>query len=441
MNDRDLVDYTKSLDCIHCGLCLNTCPTYRLTGAESSSPRGRVHLMRSVAEGTLVVDEEFTEEMDFCLLCRHCESVCPSGVRFGELMEHTRAGLESRRRRSVGSRLARWIGFRVILPHRFVLRTAAAVARAAQATGALAVAARVGGERGRALARAPRVPPGEERELLPASTAPDGPRAGVVGVLQGCVMPELLGRVNRATVEVLAAVGYESRVPPAHVCCGSLHAHNGDLAGARDLARRTIADFERALADAPESVVVVNSAGCGSHMKEYGHLLAQDPAWAERARRFAARVKDVSEFLASPANRGRLESRLQAARSAETTTGACRATWDDPCHLCHGQRIRREPRTLLDMVPALERVEMADAEACCGSAGIYSLSRPTDAAAVLEPKLESLRASGARLLVTGNPGCHLQWDAGVRAAGLDVRVAHVVEVLAEALRGESSSPS
>lgn len=253
-------------------------------------------------------------------------------------------------------------------------------------------------------------------------------------------MPELLGRVNRATVDVLAAVGFESRVPPAHVCCGSLHAHNGDLAGARDLARRTIAEFERALSDAPEAVVVVNSAGCGSHMKEYGHLLAQDPAWAERARRFAARVKDVSEFLASPANRERLESRIRAAGSTANTTESCRATWDDPCHLCHGQRIRREPRTLLDMVPALERVEMSDAEACCGSAGIYSLARPTDAAAVLEPKLDSLRASGARLLVTGNPGCHLQWDAGVRAAGMDVRVAHVVEVLAEALRGESSSP-
>jgi glycolate oxidase iron-sulfur subunit len=433
MDAQTLVDYAKSLDCVHCGLCLNTCPTYRLTGAEPSSPRGRIHLMRAVAEGHIEADDDYAEELDFCLLCRNCESVCPSGVQFGAMMEHARGALSKTGRRTLGARLARWIGFRVLLPHRFALRSAAALGRLAQTTGLLKLAAKLGGKRAKPMLDAPSIPPRMERRRLPAVTPASGEPRGIVMVLEGCVMPELFGRVNRATVEVLSAAGYESRVPRAHVCCGSLHAHNGDLGGARELAMRTIELFET---DAP---IVVNSAGCSSHMKEYAHLFQDDLIWKERATRFSSRVRDFSEFFASREAREGLTRALAHAKAGpklgpELGAELGRVTYDDPCHLCHGQKIRREPRALLALVPGLVRVEMPDSESCCGSAGIYSLLRPADSAAVLEPKLRSLRASGARTLVTANPGCQLQWETGVKRAGLDVRVVHVAEVLARAVR-------
>jgi glycolate oxidase iron-sulfur subunit len=430
MDARSIVDYAKSLDCIHCGLCLNTCPTYRLSGAESSSPRGRIHLMRALHEGRIEADAEFLEEMDFCLLCRHCESVCPSGVRFGAMMETTRAGLDDRKARPLAERFARWIGFRVILPHRFALRAAASIGRTMQQSGALKLFARVLGSRGRLLLDAPEVPPLEERARLPEATPARGKSRGTVAVLEGCVMPDLFGRVNRATVETLSAAGFDVRCDRAHVCCGSLHAHNGDRDGARSLALATIESFERMSAAHGEPLAfVVNSAGCSAHMKEYAHLFAGEPELEERARNFSARVRDFTEFLAMPVARPGLDAALSRASDALGVV-----TYDDPCHLCHGQSIRKQPRELLAAVPGLKRVEMKDSESCCGSAGIYSILRPADSTAVLAPKLESLRKSGARTLVTANPGCHLQWAAGVKRAGLDVRVVHIAEILADATR-------
>jgi len=424
---RALVDYAGSLDCVHCGLCLNSCPTYRLTGAESSSPRGRVHLMRSVAEGELPPDAGYAEELDFCLLCRHCESVCPSGVRFGALMEHARSALEPARRRGLGSRLARFVGFRVLLPRPALLSLAATLGRFTQRTGLLRAVARLLGARGRSLAAMPAIPPGSERRRPPPSTPAIGAPHGAVLVLEGCVMPELHGRVQRSTARVLAHAGYEVRRCDERFCCGSLHAHNGDLAGARALGRRAIEAYERAGADLP---VVVDSAGCGAHMKEWGQLFAGDEAWDARARACAARVVDFSEALSREPARARL---AQALARGPGAPGLGTVAYDDPCHLCHAQGIRREPRALLDLVPGIARVEMRDAEACCGSAGIYALARPEDSAAVLAPKLESLRASGARTLVTANPGCHVQWESGVAREGLAVRVVHLAEALDAAL--------
>ena len=418
----ELVDYARSLDCIHCGLCLHTCPTYQLTGAEPSSPRGRIHLMRAVAEGRLAADEDFRDEMEFCLVCRHCESVCPAGVQFGAMMEFTRDRLVARGRLPWRVRLLRWLGFARVLPSRRWLSFVAGVTRLAQRSGLLARAASLLGERGAALAALPAFPPRAERralsELTPAETSPARER---VALLEGCVMPELFGRVNRATVRTLAAAGAEVRCARGHVCCGALHAHNGDLAGARALARTTIAAFEP-LAGA----LVVNSAGCGAHMKEYGRLLAEDAAYAGRAERLAARVVDYTEFLAAP-------ERLSLLRGRLGELGALRVTWDDPCHLCHGQGIRAPGRALVDAIPGLQRVEMPHAESCCGSAGIYSLLRPADSRAVLEPKLDELDASGARLLVTANPGCQMQWTSGVERRGSSVEVLHVAELLARSL--------
>ena len=404
MDAKSLVDYAASLDCIHCGLCVSSCPTWKLTGVESSSPRGRVHLMRAVAEGELAPDADYVEEMEFCLLCRHCESVCPSGVRFGAMMETARDAITREVGRPLGARILRRLGFRVLLFHPALLRASAALLRFAQA---LRLAPK----------RAPAVPPASERRPLPERTAASTASRGTVSVLEGCVMPLLYGRVNRATVAVLARAGFDVLSPSGQSCCGSLHAHNGDLEGARILARRTIAAFE---GDA--GPVVVNSAGCSAHMKDYGHLLADDPAWRERAGTFASRVRDFSEFLAG---------KIEFARRAERGTVA----YDDPCHLCHAQKVRSQPRKLLDAVPGLVRVEMRDSEACCGSAGIYSVARPAASAAILDPKIAAFLETGARTLVTANPGCQMQWQAGFARAGVDARVAHIAEILDEASRG------
>ena len=408
MEPQTLIDYTRSLDCIHCGLCLRTCPTYQLTGAEPSSPRGRIHLMRAVAEGDIEPDATFAEEMDFCLLCRHCESVCPSGVEYGALMEHTRAGLAPK---TLTGRIVKGLGFK-LLESRLSLRLMAGALRLLQLTRLDQLLAPLLGERGSALSKLPPVGPAHARRLLPQ----ESPAAGAqpVAFLEGCVMPELLGEVNRATVRVLNDAGHAVSVPSAQpTCCGSLHAHNGELERARALARETIAAFEAS----GEVPIVTNSAGCGSHMKEYANLFPEEPEWRERAERFSARVRDLSEVLSPQV------SPAESSRSVQEPI-----TYDDPCHLCHGQGVRGEPRALLDAT-GLERVELQESESCCGSAGIYSALRPKDAERILEGKLEALRSSGARTLVTANPGCQLQWQAGVKGAGLEVEVLHLAELL------------
>jgi len=281
------------------------------------------------------------------------------------------------------------------------------------------------GKSARAAAQATRVPPAAARRRLPQYTPADDQQAEVF-VLEGCVMPELFGDVNRATVAVLARLGTACHVRSEHVCCGALHAHNGDLENARELARETIAAFE----SDPTREVVVNSAGCGAHMKEYGRLLADDAEWSERARRFAERVVDFSEYCARPATLERL-----SAACAESTGEVTQLTFDDPCHLCHGQQIREAPRTLLAAARTLELRELPDSESCCGSAGIYSMLRPTESAAILAGKLEQLERTKVDLLVTANPGCHMQWESGLRQASSETRVRHIAQVLAAALSG------
>ena len=401
MDAKTIIDYAKSLDCVHCGLCLNTCPTYQLTGREPSSPRGRIHLMRSLAEGEIEADDDFVEEMDFCLLCRHCESVCPSGVQFGALMEHTRAGLAPLARRSLRERIARAVGFEILLRDR----------------GALAVASFFA----RIFARS-KLPSHSERVFLPTLTPAEGARTGSVLLLEGCVMPELLGQVNRATATVLARAGYEVRVSPQLFCCGSLHVHSGEAEGARALARNTIEAWE---AQGEEPLALVsNSAGCGAHLKELAQLFEPGDPWHARAHALSSRTLDLSQLLAREPQLSRLRARMHPVSDLGPIA------WDDPCHLCHGQGVRREPRALLALLPGVTRVELEGAEDCCGSAGAWSLTHAADSRALIERRIVALRASGARTLVTSNPGCQMQWDAGVRAAGLHVRVLHLAEVLA-----------
>ncbi|HEX6882746.1 MAG TPA: heterodisulfide reductase-related iron-sulfur binding cluster [Planctomycetota bacterium] len=426
-----LVDYAKSLDCIHCGLCLQTCPTFRLTGQEPSSPRGRIHLMRAAAEGRLVPDAAFAEEMDFCLLCRHCESVCPAGVQFGAMMEFTRAGLEEEWHGGWLRRGLRWLGFRVVLPHRLVLRLLGSLLRAAQVLRLDHLADRLLGPRG--LAHLPRVPPLSARRLLPPRLPAEGPaqerEPGTVALLEGCVMPELHARVNRATARSLTRLGLAVEVP-AVTCCGSLHAHNGDREGARRLGERLLDAFE-AVRDpsGAQATIVTNSAGCGAHLKELGHLYPPEDPRHARAVAFAARVRDYSEVVAP----------LLAARPPRATPAVPQpVAWDDPCHLCHAQRIRAEPRAVLASLPGLACVELEESESCCGSAGIYSLLRPEASQAIFARKEQALARSGAATLVTANPGCQLQWESGLARAGSPVRVVHLAELVDAALVPDGS---
>jgi glycolate oxidase iron-sulfur subunit len=422
-----LIEHAQSLDCIHCGLCLHTCPTYQLTGNESASPRGRIHLMRAEAEGRIEPDHSFEEAMNSCLLCLRCESVCPAGVRFESMMESCRDGLDSVRPKGWLARLARRIGFGRILPSRTGIRFTLGALKLAQILGLTRLAPLLLGARGRALASLPSVPPRAERQPLDLAAPASGSETQEAWLMEGCVMPELFGRVNRASAAVLAAAGVHCRTRAEHTCCGALHAHNGDLAGARDLARSTIITFESS-EDIP---IVVNSAGCGSHMKEYPRLFTEDPEWLDRAQAFSSRVVDFTEFLATPERLDPLKSRLGRSKSGTLA-------FDDPCHLCHGQGVRSAPRTLLAAIPGVEVVELEDPEACCGSAGIHSMLRPEDSSALLADKLRDLERSGAQTLVTANPGCHMQWAGGLAQAKPGKQVQHIAEVLAKALEPDAS---
>ena len=421
--ETTLVDYAKSLDCIHCGLCLQTCPTFRLTGAEPSSPRGRIHLMRAVGEGRQAIDDSYAAELDLCLLCRHCESVCPAGVRFGEMMGFARARREAALPRPWPQRLARFVGLRLVLPNRLLLRLAGSFLRLLQVTGLERLASRVEwlGTLGAGLADLPRIPSLSARRLLPERSGAGGDDREVA-FLQGCVMPELYARVNRATVTSLRRLGFSCTTPPEVVCCGSLHAHNGDHEGARALAERMIESFERT--GGGTSPIVVNSAGCGAHMRECAHVFPEGSDWHRRAVAFQERVVDYSELVADE-----LEKR-DLTLAAPALPGP--VTWDDPCHLCHAQGVRRPPRAILERIEGLERVELTEPEACCGSAGLYSLTHGEESRAVFERKLEDLERSGARTVITANPGCQLQWESGVRRAGKAVRVVHLAEVVGSA---------
>ena len=413
------LEYGLLLQCVHCGLCLPSCPTYAELGQEPDSPRGRIYLIKALADGRIELSDSAAEHLSLCLGCRACESACPSGVQYGHLIEAARAELEVRR---PGSVLRRWIrraAFEGLLPHPALLRAVAGLLRFYQRSGfqrlvrASGVLRLLPATLAASEALLPPLPPAGRRGSLPEVTPARGTRRSVVGLLHGCVQDAVFRPHNEATIRCLARQGAEVRVPRAQRCCGALHAHAGDPETARTLARDTIAAFEAAAVEA----VVVNAAGCGAHMKAYGHLLRGDPAWAARAAAFARKVVDVTEFL------------TRAPLVGPIGPLPLRATYHDPCHLAHGQKVRGEPRALLRAVPGLELVELGEAEMCCGSAGIYNLTEPVMARRLLERKMTHVEATGAATVVTANPGCILQLAAGLRARGRDAEVLHIVEVL------------
>jgi glycolate oxidase iron-sulfur subunit len=405
--------YEGTLDCVHCGLCLSSCPTYRATGREASSPRGRVYLMRGVAEGRLPL-AALVEEAYLCLGCRACETACPSGVQFGHLLEGTRAEIETAGLRRGPAKRIEAFALRRIVPRPRALAFLVSLLGFAQRLGldriALPLLPRALRE---AHALAPHVPPRADRARLPARIPAHAPQRGRVAFFEGCLMPELFGAVNAATTRVLAREGFEVIVPPRQGCCGALQAHAGLAADAHALAAANAAAFAPGDVDA----VIVNSAGCGAALRDYGNWLgaAGSP--------LAARVRDVSEFLAEVGLRTPL---------APIPGTLC---YDDPCHLVHGQRVSAAPRRLLAAIPELRLVPHRDAAACCGAAGIYNLTHRAMSQQVLDRKMDALAEADPDWIATGNPGCLMQIAAGARARGLRARLTHPIELLDRAQRG------
>jgi glycolate oxidase iron-sulfur subunit len=392
--------------CVHCGFCMQSCPTYLVLEDENDSPRGRLLLMRSLLDGSLPVDDpDARTHLDKCLGCRACETACPSGVPYGHLLEATRATLTQRRPLPRMGRL-----FLAVFARPMLMRLAMAGGRLLRATRLSAVLARVlPGRFGFALhmVEATRTAVGRR-----AYTQSGSGSNGTVSLLEGCVMQGLYAETNAATERTLHVNGYRCVTSHGQACCGALHAHAGDLAAARRMAKRNIEAFEKSGAE----FVVSNAAGCGAMLKEYGQLLADEPDWADRASRIAHRSRDVSELLAAagPVEGGRVEAVV---------------AYDAPCHLVHAQRVTGPPLAVLAAIPGLTIVPLVDSEFCCGAAGIYNLLEPATSAAVLEPKLAHIAHTRAELVVTGNPGCLMQIGAGLAQEGSTARTIHPVDLL------------
>jgi glycolate oxidase iron-sulfur subunit len=408
--------------CVHCGFCLPECPTYALWGEEMDSPRGRIYLMKSAVEGRTPMDASFVTHFDRCLGCLACVTACPSGVQYGPLLEATRAQIETHYERPAADRFFRALAFQ-LFPYRARMRllllplvVTRPILRLADRTGLAALLSR----RLRAMLAA--APPVTFRTLFSRTatrTPAAAPARQTVGLLTGCVQQLIFPETNDASARVLAAEGCDVLAPSRQGCCGALSLHAGRLDEARAAARATITTFDAAGVDR----IVANAAGCGSAMKEYAHLLKDDPAWAERARRFSARVRDITELL----------DELGPPRAPRHPL-PMRVTYQDACHLAHAQGVRAAPRRLLAAIPGLELVECSD-DMCCGSAGIYNLLEPEAAVPLGDRKLAVLNAGNPDVIVSANPGCRLQLASAARRAGRSVTFAHPVELLDRSIRG------
>lgn len=413
--------------CVHCGLCLSSCPTYTVTGLEMESPRGRIALMKAVNEGRVEISERIVSHWEACLNCRACEAVCPSGVPYGRMMERTRAQIRSHRRQSPGmKRMTRWF-LRAALPRPGLMRMGARLLRICQQLGVQAVVRRTG-----RLRIMPDILRQLESQLPRMSTRffgpsrqsylpNDGEPTMKVSLLSGCVMPLMQGPTMEATVRTLTRNGCEVAVPPGQGCCGALNLHAGDLETGRAMARRNIDSFLASRADR----IVTCSAGCGSTMKEYEELLKDDAEYAAKARQASEMTQDITEFLAE------LPFRPPDANLQRTVT------YQDPCHLAHAQRISAAPRAILRGIPGVTLVEMENSAMCCGGAGVYSAVQPLLSQRILSRKLDAIAVTGADEVITANPGCMLQLEQGLRAAGQRKPVRHVVDLLDEAYRLEA----
>jgi len=425
---KDL-DYSVVQQCMHCGLCLPTCPTYDATKLERNSPRGRIALMRSIADGNLEPTKTFADEMYFCLGCLACMTACPAGVNYAELFEHARAeaeqsgALKSPKRNLIRNFTLRWL-FADLRRLQFVGR----LMRLHQSLGLQTLIRKSGilklfPKRLRELeAMTPPIQKKFSADLIAPVTPAIGEKKYRVAVLTGCAQDLIFSDVNRDTVEVLARNGCEVVTPPKQHCCGSLHAHNGEWTLAQELARKNIDQFSPEQFDA----IITNAAGCGSHLKHYAKLLADDPIYHARAEKWDAKVKDIHEWLA------KIEIKSPTKNQSPQTV-----TYHEACHLCHGQKITAQPRQVLRAIPGLHLTELPESTWCCGSAGIYNLIQPEMANELLDRKLKHIKTTGALTVATGNPGCLLQIINGARQQNIPLRVVHPITLLAEAYRNEN----
>lgn len=423
------------LRCVHCGLCLNHCPTYRLTSLETESPRGRIFLIKELAEGKQSVNAIFMEHIGLCLDCRNCETVCPSGVRYGVLLEAARGEIVAQGKLSRREKFIRWAIFKQLFPHparlNFIVGITGLYQRTAQplvrASGILKLFGKLGEMEGMLPARKlrqykppkPKSPPPEiegayRRTESPVSSLQSPKRR--VALFTGCLMRAGFANIHEATVRVLEKNHYEVFVPDGQICCAALHVHAGERDMARAMAKRNIDLFMQEKWDA----IVINAAGCGAQLKEYAEIFRDDPEYFHKAEEFAKRVKDVSELLAPT---------LAPNASLPNKT---RVTYQDACHLAHAQKIRLQPRQIIKQIGNVELVEMRASDRCCGSAGIYNVVHPEMSDQLIDEKISNTRDTRAEIVVTGNIGCLLQLEYGARRAGWNGRVMHLVELLDEA---------
>jgi glycolate oxidase iron-sulfur subunit len=456
---RNTHTYDLIRQCIHCGFCLPTCPTYAVLGVEMDSPRGRIYQMQAVADGRLEISDDFIEHMYCCVGCRACETACPSGVQFGKLIEAAREQIQIttqdvaiqqgpdrqstdeytlmlgptmvQQNVSLVAKFLRKFFFDVMLPSRLVLSLVFGGLKLYQRSGLQALVHKTGLLD--AINALPTPFQGKFKlpedlmasasgDIFPARLPEITPALGKtryrVGLISGCIMDQVFHDVNEATIRVLAANGCEVITPVQQNCCGALHVHAGDAEQGKALARHNIDIFERYDCDA----IIINAAGCGSTLKEYNHLLRDDPVYASRADAFSKKVKDISEFLVG------IDLNQEMGEIPRTVA------YHDACHLFHGQKIKQQPRKLLQAIPGLTLVDLKESDWCCGSAGIYNLTNQEMATQLLERKMNNIAATGANVIATGNPGCTMQIAMGVRQRGLDMEVKHPLQLLDEAYR-------
>jgi glycolate oxidase iron-sulfur subunit len=439
--------YDEVTRCIHCGLCLNQCPTYRETGNETESPRGRLYLMRNFALGNIEgTSDKLFEHLDLCLQCRACETACPSGVKYGHIVELTLNEIgkqrEEAQQETRTQKALKWLVFRQLFPYPERLRWFGITTRLYQRTFLRGMVQQLGLLKNPLLKKIGLGQLADLEPMLPAISKPvftspaNGKIAAIipqkyrVGLFSGCIMSLAFAQVNEATARVLAYNGCQVVIPATQNCCGALNVHNGDRAYGKEMAKRNIVAFEQAEIEAPLDAIIINAAGCGSMLKEYAELLHDDPQWANRAAKFTQKVKDFSEFLAS------IEFNRQLGPLNQ------RVTYQDACHLLHAQRVQKPPRILLQAIPGLEFVEMLDSDKCCGSAGIYNVTHFDMSMQILDHKMENVAATNAEVLATTNPGCHAQLQYGVKRCGLNearpanapLQVKHLAEILDESYR-------
>jgi glycolate oxidase iron-sulfur subunit len=411
--------------CVHCGLCLNACPTYRELGLEMDSPRGRVYQMVQVSNGAPITPS-YEEHIGLCLACRGCESACPSGVPYGRMVEDARCQIESQAKRGLAAAWLRGFVFHKLLVSPRALTAAGAMLYVYERIGLKGLMrvlgfCRLGGRLGEIAQLAPSADPPFFFSQVGKTFPAEGERRHRVAFLAGCIANVTFARLNEATVRVLQKNGCEVEIPAGQGCCGALHVHSGLRQDAQRLARRNIDALENGGYDA----ILTNAAGCGSTLKEYGELLADDPQYSAKARAFAAQMRDVTEFLAG----------IELNREMRPVEAV--VTYQDSCHLAHGQRVRTAPRKLLKAIPGLEFRELRGADICCGSAGIYNVVQNEMAMQILASKMKQVNATDAGIVATANPGCMLQLEAGVRMHGKEQKVMHVVELLDRAYGGSS----